>query len=312
MVACFDPDLPACLRCEMNCPRGENCIDGRCQGGEQSQCPPAPDQTLPCDIACCIGTQCLERPSAQAGSTALWLDWTSLDDAQAGPIWYDRSTYKRETKTTDPAPSVTLRAEARLLANSSSDRYIGVPGLTDALGGEEDFLLLFAGAQSCDDFVGDDVQCALNHTAPGAGFRLCIADPGGSPAIRNCDQSDDSTPGCKALVAPPSTCGRFGVLGLRRFTSASEAATSQSLLELRHDGRAVASIDSATANLKSARPLRVGGAPIRPYSGAVALVAVLTGSIDAHETCLIEHFILESLKAAGLRDESDPIPDGCG
>jgi hypothetical protein len=312
MVACFDPDVPACLRCEKDCPSGEHCVDGRCQGAEMSQCPPAPDQTLRCDVGCCIGNRCLERPSAQAGSTALWLDWTSLDEAESGPIWYDRSTYKRRTNTTDPAPSVTQRAGARLLANSSSDRYIGVPGLTDALGGEEDFLLLFAGAQSCNDFVGDDVQCALNRTSPGAGFRLCIADPGGAPAIHSCDQSDNSTPSCKVLVAPPSTCGRFELLGLRRFTPVSEAATSHSLLELRRDGRPLESIDSATANLKATRPLLIGGSQNRPYFGSVALVAVLNGSIDAQETCLIEHFILESLKAAGLRDESDPMPDDCG
>jgi len=288
---------------------GQSCDEGRCQTTGQGQCPPAPDQTPRCDTACCIGPECLERAPEQAGSTALWLDWTSLDDPASGPVWYDRSVYMRRASPSGSELRVVRRGQAQLLAGSSSKQFISVMDLGDAFDSEADFLLLFVGAQSCDELEGSDSQCVLNRAIKGVGFRLCIAAPGGASAgFRTCDQAEESVPSCKAVVAPPSECGRFELLSLRRVTPVPGAA---SRLELRREGRPVEMIDATTADLRAQGPLRIGGSPMRPYYGEVALVAVITGTLDEHETCVIERFVLDSLMAAGLRDDSDPLPDDC-
>ena len=285
---------------------GQQCYAGKCQGPD-TICKPKV-----CDMdECCIGTQCLKPLPA---SLELWLDWTSLRETATSTVWLDRSRHERQTASSPQNPKTSggpATGKPSLLELDRDPRHIEVKGLGKSIFGDDGFLLLFAGSQRCEGVGRPEAQCAVSRMSPEGGLYVCIAGSASPrPEIDTCED-DDNPRTCTALVAAPTqNCGTIELLTVRRWTPASDPA-AQPQLEIRRDGRQLATEPNSGSMLDSNFALRIGGSPSkRRYSGNVALVALFSGNFDEPSMCRLEHFVLASLKAVGLRESFD-LPETC-
>lgn len=306
--ACYEPEIPACLRCPTGeCPSGQQCVQGRCARRGQSCAAATPE---PCqDGRCCFGDACFSF----TGETrpAVWLDWTSIRpfDAANEPLqgWLDRSGHGHDAFP-DPVHSPfvgpgPLGGAARLVRMRRGTESVivgqarGSP-LFDM--GRQDFLLLVAAALSCESTANQSYCLAQKHslgrpdgTLP-QGFFVRATDD----TLRGVFMSGAMSP--EAIAAEATglsfTCEKFYVFGLRRIA----AAPGQ--LQVRVAGNAVGSVSlPADADGTSSVPLLLGGlGACGGFQGRMAAVVAIAGAISDQQTCELERFLAMRSTEAGL------------
>lgn len=315
VAACFDPNLPVCLPCDGVCPSGQRCVDGFCAREGESCSAAARDpepQASRCGPAgCCIGSSCFERADAAAFRIAAWLDWTSLDANASDRTldqWADR-TGQSHTATplaSDQPPRVRpawFRTKAPSVLEVVSERgYLHVDTTAgDALDqlGRGDFFLLAVAGLRCADRTG---RACIASTWPGGPRGLVLAVRPDGRIEANLQDCEDRQPNCADNITsaePIAACERFQLLGLRRKNYGSATAR----LELRVDGRTAAANTAGAITFDATAPMYLGGHPLcEHFTGVLATLVAVEGSMSDREACELERALQRSLAAAGMSD----------
>jgi hypothetical protein len=302
LSSCFDPEIPACLRCPSGaCPNGQSCVDGFCAKKGQ-QCG-ALEQCL--RGKCCLGAACFEL-GAQS-RLALWLDWSTITPQEVGQdlgVWRDRSSLEHDARPFGDNKLVVSRGPLGR-GNVVVEARFGTEGLEvdegsgDALGtlGSRDFVLLVAVALPCQANTQD--YCLFQKLEPiPTGFWLRAESTGQLTGFM-------AAPGASAsafvLLRPPPqeiACDGFHVFGLRRVTGSE----NESRVEVRLDGRAVGSQPFAgTLNADGAGRLQLGaGRACGNLVGSIAFAVAVEGPLGDIRTAELEKFVLKRLAEAGF------------
>jgi hypothetical protein len=309
MTSCFDPEIPACLRCQTGeCPRGQRCVNGYCASKGATCSESAAIETC-ADGRCCFGASChaIDAPS----ELALWLDWTSIRpqtperDLQ---VWLDRSGLGHDARSFGRHKWVVEQSPlggGPVARSHFRDAALMVDeGRDDALGrlGSRDFLVLAAMSLPCDFEPRDNCLFQKIEVGP-IGFWLgtigveeLIAFVGGRGLAEG-----EGNFGVRA-PAPALSCGKFYLFSLRRATTS---------LEIRVNGKSVrASPIPETLDADGNAPLQIGtGASCGSLAGATALAIAVDGPMSEGDACRLEQFALEHLASAALMER--PTATAC-